>query len=235
MNYGYVTVIGKLNKYYIDKKTKEKHYNYYLVEFEDGYITETECRALKHGKIKNPNIPSVYNVGYIGVGENNSGNSKKHTKEYETWKKMLQRCYDANYQKFEPSYIGTTVDKRWHNFQNFCEDIKSLPNYNKWIVSSEYELDKDILCNQYNINPKIYSKKTCMFIKKKFNSIFKSHNVFRDYIGIRIEDGYTEHFVCFADFARKWDLNSATISGCINGRYKKHKGWIFKIGGKENE
>lgn len=235
MNSGYVTIIGKLNKYYVDKNTGEKHFNYYLVQFEDGYIAETEYRALRHGKIKNPNTPSVYGVGFIGEGIYSSGTSKKHTKEYETWKKMLQRCYDEKYQRLEPSYIGVLVDKRWHNFQNFCEDIKEIQNYNLWLLQNGYELDKDILCERYGINPKIYSKDTCVFIEKKLNSIASGNGKVTGNVAVRLSDGYEECFVCIADFSKKFGLNPSAISGCLKGKHKTHKGWMFRKKGRKEK
>lgn len=134
---------------------------------------EAEYRTFRNGKIKNPNYPSVYNVGYIGEGKWESGNSNKKTKEYETWKKMLQRCYDKKYQEKQPTYKDITVDARWHNFQNFCEDIQNLDGYKDWKNNNGMELDKDILCNILNISPKIYSKDTCMFVTKEKNNLYR--------------------------------------------------------------
>lgn len=163
-----VTIIGKLNKYYLDKKGYE-HYNYYLCEFDDGTIIETEYRTFRNGKIRNPNQPSVYEIGYIGEGKWESGNSKHKTREYEIWKKMLQRCYDKSYHERQPTYSNVIVDTRWHNYQQFCEDIQELIEYKDWKQGQRLELDKDILCEKLNIYPKIYSKDTCMFISKTEN------------------------------------------------------------------
>lgn len=169
---GEVEIVGKLDKFYIDKDGY-RHYNYYLCKFDDGTLVEVEYRALRTGKIKNPNKPSVYGVGYIGEGKYNSGTSKKHTKEYEIWKKMLQRCYDEKYQIAEPTYCGVTVDPTWFNFQQFCEDITKLENYDAWKNNDGYELDKDILCDKFNINPKVYSLATCKFVTKSENNKYK--------------------------------------------------------------
>lgn len=230
-NCGTVTIIGKLNKYYLDKKGY-KHYNYYLCKFDDGTIVETEYKTFKNGKIKNPNYPSVYNVGYLGEGQWNSGTSNKHTKEYEIWKKMLQRCYDKRYYEKQPTYKEVIVDERWFNFQNFCEDIQELKGYKDWKNNRNFELDKDILCNKMNIDPKIYSKDTCLFISKKENNSNKNKNYHltgKTFIGIRLSDGYEEEFVNQPEFAKKWGLTFIGVNSAINGKQKKHKDWIFKI------
>lgn len=137
------------------------------VQFEDGTIVEhKQYNDFKNGKVKNPFFPSVYGFGFIGVGDYKAcdGNGK-HTKCYETWQNMYQRCYYHKWQEKHPSYKGCKVCKEWNNYQAFA----------KWHIENYYEiegqamaLDKDIL----NKGNKVYSPETCIFVPVSINSLF---------------------------------------------------------------
>ena len=120
-------------------------------------------------KVSNPYHKSVFGVGYFGIGKYNS---KIHLKIYKTWASMLQRCYDLKYQEKYLTYIGCSVDEKWHNFQNFAEWIEE--NYETNLIKS-WCLDKDILVK----GNKIYSPKTCCFVPNEVNVLFCKANIIR--------------------------------------------------------
>lgn len=143
---------------------------------------------------------------------------------------MIIRCYDEKYQEKQPTYKGITVDQKWHSFQVFCEDIQFLEGYQDWKNSDSLELDKDILCENMNISPKIYSKDTCLFITKVKNNYYKKLVLTGlKYVAHRVSDGYEEEFENQTEFARKWDLTKQGINYCVKGKTKVHRGWKFKI------
>lgn len=135
------------------------------VRFKNGYEIICERTNIGLGHIRNPYHPSVYGVGYLGVGDYKSNAEGRNAAEYEVWNKMLQRCYSEKYQKRHPTYIGTTVCNEWLNFQNFAKWYNE--NYPK-IESINFQLDKDLL--QGNVENKIYSPETCVFLPKSVNS-----------------------------------------------------------------
>lgn len=179
--------------------------NKILIEFDDEYkhqmITRTE--RIKSGIIKNPFAPSVYGVGYIGVGEFSVIENGKKTQEYGIWHAMIQRCYDDKFQERNPAYKGCTVSSDWLNFQIFA----------KWYTSQEYsnkgyQIDKDILKH----GNKIYSKDNCCLVPKEINSLFT---------GI---DSYSDKYpkgVCYHKATKKY------IAALGNGKAKKYIG-VFK-------
>ena len=133
----------------------------------DGVILQHRhyC-AFKTGQIKNPMFPSVYGVGFVGVGDYKTcdGNGKNR-KRYDTWKGMHERCYDPKYHKKHSTYKDCTVCKEWNNYQMF----------GKWFDINYYEigneqmvLDKDILCK----GNKTYSPDTCVFVPQSINKLF---------------------------------------------------------------
>jgi len=78
---------------------------------------------------------------------------------YVAWSGMFVRCYSKSYQSRRPSYLGCTVDSRWHRFSEF----------RVWMEHQDWEgkeLDKDILVK----GNKIYSPETCAFVDAMTNS-----------------------------------------------------------------
>ena len=160
-NYGKIEIL---------EKKSENQKGLTLKFLEDNTILEnvSQSRVIE-GHLKNPNKKIVYGKGYIGIGvfKTTSGKGKQN-KEYKIWTSMLERCYNEKKLVRSPTYKDCRVDERWHNFQNFCEDLPKLENYEKWLElgGKFYHLDKDFKIK----GNKIYSLNTCMFLDAKINS-----------------------------------------------------------------
>ena len=102
----------------------------------------------------------IYGIGFIGVGNYKSRNKTGHTKAYNAWAAMLQRCYDSKLHLRNPTYKECSVIEEWYNFQNFAGWFEK--NY-----IDGYQLDKDLLIK----GNKIYSPETCCFVPKEINLI----------------------------------------------------------------
>ena len=163
-------------------RTGEKNINTFgsemvIVEYRtnkdvDVYFPEYDCIVknqqygnFKNGKIKCPYERSVYGIGYIGEGDYRVSENGKPTRVYDTWKSMIQRCYDEKFHEKNPTYKNCSVTDEWYNFQNFA----------KWYYENYYEidgekmnLDKDIL----HKGNKIYSPENCIFVPQTINSLF---------------------------------------------------------------
>ena len=142
------------------------------IKFENGFTKVVEKGVLLKGKIKNPYHPTLYNIGYIGIGKYKSyDNSKKLTKSYVVWADMIKRGYDENYKQKYPTYKDVAVCEEWHNFQNFAEWFEE--NYNPEYMEG-WCLDKDIICTEC----KIYSPENCCFVPQEINKLllFKRNN-----------------------------------------------------------
>lgn len=137
------------------------------IKFENGHEVEVYINDVGTGTIKNPYHPSVYGVGYLGVGEYGTKIGGKTTQEYDVWKLMLRRCYDDKSQEKRPTYKDTTICEEWKNFQNFAKWYKD--NYPK-IEGVKFDLDKDLM--QKDIKNKVYSPETCTFLPKNINTFF---------------------------------------------------------------
>lgn len=141
------------------------------VQFEDGTIVEHKqyCH-FKVGSIRNPMTPSLYGVGFMGIGDyKGTDENGKQTKCHKTWSGMYTRCYDPKYHEKYPTYKNCKVCEEWWNHQEFAKWY----NENYYEVGNErMELDKDILCK----GNKVYSPDTCIFVPNSINGLFAKRN-----------------------------------------------------------
>lgn len=137
----------------------------YFPEY-DWIAKNNQYDHFKRGVVRCPYEPRVFNKGYIGEGKYDIyGENTRHNKCYNTWKGMLERCFDEKFQIKQPTYKGCKVCKEWLNFQNFADWY--YKNYYK-INNEKMCLDKDILVK----GNKIYSPETCVFVPHNINILF---------------------------------------------------------------
>ena len=122
--------------------------------------------SLKTGSIKNPYFKKKYNVGYIGDGVYKSTEKGISTRIYNCWDFMIERCYNEKRNVKNKNYTNVVVCEEWHNFQNYAEW------YEKSYIEG-FELDKDLL--QQDVENKIYSPETCIFLPHNIN-VFLTNN-----------------------------------------------------------
>lgn len=108
------------------------------------------------------NTIMVYGVGIndaeYKVSRKENGKEVWRCPFYNQWKNMLARCYSKAYLKQDGKRLGSSVDERWHSFNDFKQ----------WMEKQNWEgnqLDKDLL-SPGNMN---YSPDTCMFVSRQVN------------------------------------------------------------------
>lgn len=149
------------------------------VLWQDGGKTSEVWNDIVIGAIKPLNQPSVAGVGYFGEGRfvPNSyvdvpdGKEAVDSHIYNYWHRMIARCYSEAEQS-RPStkaYIGCTVAKEWHNFQNFAEWASEQRNCGKLEDNGRlYHIDKDIIAP----GNRVYGPDTCVFVPNEVNTFF---------------------------------------------------------------
>lgn len=143
------------------------------IQFENDFIRENvNYNHVKKGTIKNPYHPSVFGVGYLGIGIYKRYLNNKATIHYAEWKNMLNRSYSEKYKKLHPTYKDVIVCEEWKCFQVFSQWVEE--NWETHMNSS-WQLDKDLLIKRN----KIYSPKTCCFIPQEINKLFTKNDKFR--------------------------------------------------------
>lgn len=214
-----------------DKADKKGCHIYCLCEFDDGAIIESSFSNIRSGNVRSPNYKSVCGIGYIGQGTWDTSVNGIQTKEYTLWSNMIKRCYSEKMHRNIPTYKDVVVCNRWHCFQNFCEDIVNINGYEHWKQCSNYELDKDIICERDKISPKIYSEKTCMFVSHNENMTEKNKRTSitgKTYLAIS-PMGKQFEFTNIREFSECHNLYNTHVGSCLQGKASHHKGWTFKI------
>ena len=134
-----------------------------LVKHNDNHCHVATVRAgdLRKGKVKNPYLPSVHGVGFIGIGNHVAKRNGKGTPAYTTWQGMLRRCYCPKKHAKQPTYADCSVHPKWHNFQVFAEWFEQQYFATCW------QLDKDLIVE----GNKVYSDTTCVFVPQQINKL----------------------------------------------------------------
>lgn len=197
-------------------------------EFQDKHKVKvhTNYNNFQKGLVKNPYHPSVYGVGIIGIKYPVSINSIR-TKEYCVWHSLIKRCYDPKTREKQPTYQTVSICEEWLLFENFCDWLRSQPNFDKWLNGGRWALDKDILIKRN----KVYSLDTCCLVPQNVNCLFLKREAQRGKypIGVRYrEDGFVA--ICrnpFLDKAEEIGLYSTPENAFYQG-YKPYKEDIIK-------
>ena len=139
------------------------------VEHQDSHLHWAVVRAtnLREGKIKNPYHPVVFGVGYMGYGKHSGFVNGKPAPAYDSWARMLKRCYDPAYHNKQPTYVGCSVADEWHNFQVYAEWYYGQPNGQ----NPDFQLDKDLRIG----GNKQYGPDACSFVPQQINILLADH------------------------------------------------------------
>ena len=140
------------------------------------------------------------------------------------WYAMISRCTDPKHPQY-PKYgaVGVKVCRAWLDKEVFIRDCKNLLGYDpKAILRNSLHLDKDSLKK----GNKMYSPSTCVFICISENNKVKPSQML-EFIAVSPEGvEYTVNNQ--SEFATEYDLRQSTISDCLKGRVKRHRGWTFR-------
>jgi hypothetical protein len=118
---------------------------------------------LRNGRVKDYASPSLFGVGFIGLGIHKLHINSQITKVGSLWINALKRCY---FLPVQASYSRTTVSDEFHNFQMFAEWY--LQQQNRQFP--DLELDKDLLAFlRGSQSAPQYSATTCALIPASLN------------------------------------------------------------------
>lgn len=147
-----------LRRYFTGIPCKRGH----IAERRVGSTYCLQCEVLSEeelrGKIK------IYGVGYNSLLRGEDGFSSRPVggirREYDHWRRMLQRSYDPKWKEVHPTYEECWVNPSWHDYQDFAS----------WYDSCEFknitwDLDKDLLI----VSNKEYGPDTCVFLPEEIN------------------------------------------------------------------
>ena len=146
-----------------------KYNNSYNVDIQflkTGFETSVHLGSIRNGSVKDPYLPSVYGVGVLGAKYPSTINGV-NTKEYELWKRMLERCYSDALKKRYPTYEGCEVSDNFKSYEYFYEWCHKQVGFANDGNGNPFHLDKDLLVK----GNKVYSEDSCVFIPSEINSL----------------------------------------------------------------
>ena len=175
-------------------------YNKYTdvkVRFDPPYSCEivTTFGLFKRGSLENPMFPSVFGVGYKGIGPYVT--SQSHD-AYSIWHGLLSRCYNSACSVY-PIYggRGVKVDPVWHDFQAFAKWFDE----NRYLVDGEeLHLDKDMF------GRKLYGPDSSVLLPSRINASMLRYDSKHSCIRKRDKG--------FSVSLRKPDSRKAVLVGC---------------------
>lgn len=163
-----IGTIGKNNKGTYMKIVAVRSSMDFDVEFlDEHHYVRKHCTSAnwKKGSIKNPFDKTIFNIGYLGVGEYKAKENGKPTLPYSIWLHMIERCYAEHKQDEHPAYYGISeCCKEWLNYQVFAEWYMN----NRYEIDERLDLDKDIMFP----GNKIYSPYHCLLVPHRINLMF---------------------------------------------------------------
>lgn len=159
----------------------------------------------------------------FGVGINDL-RGYQNTVLYNTWRKMLERCYSEKYRLKKPTYKECSVCTEWHRLSNF--KIWFVDNYKEG-----YHLDKDILGK----NSKIYSPNTCSFIPPEINTLLLNNASRRGAypVGVSFDKKRKRYVAQINSFGNNKKIGYFEDTGTAFLAYKKEKESYVKYVAKE--
>ena len=107
---------------------------------------------------------TVYGVGLNDVDFRVRVDSKPIW-QYQLWKSMMGRCFDAKYKQRRPTYEDATCCDEWLYFANFLEWLNKEVEYKGKPEGTE--LDKDIIVK----GNQTYSPEFCSFVPTAVNKL----------------------------------------------------------------
>jgi hypothetical protein len=197
------------------------------IRFDTGVLLKNRCyRDIAIGAIKNPLHPSVYGVGYYGIGEYDYNARSKNLKGYKTWSGLLERVFSKLYIEKQPTYKDVTVCEEWKNFNKFMRWFEN--NYNPETMQG-WQLDKDILVK----GNKVYSPETCGFVPQEINALFTKRQNDRGDLPIGVQREGNSFKASFTRGSKRVYLGLFSTKEEAFQVYKVAKeGWIKEVAEK---
>lgn len=145
-------------------------------------------------------------------------------KVYMIWYNMIRRCENPNCESYKKyGAKGVVVCEEWHDFERFLLDVPKIKGFDKEkLLNGQLSFDKDIYGNS-----KEYCVEKCCFVSKEVNNQYKP-NQQKCIIGFS-PNGEIFKFFNQSKFAKEHGLRQSTISDCLSGKCKTHRGWRFQI------
>lgn len=161
-------------------------------------------------------------VGITFYGDRKRAVENGQKRLYAAWSRMFYRCYSKAVHRDYPTYIGCSVDERFHRLVDFLSWAEHQVGHN----SEGFQLDKDILRK----GNKVYGPDTCCFIPKEINTLLSLSGAIRgEYpIGVGKLAAYERFFACVTTRGKRLHIGLYDTPEIAFMAYKAKKEEIVK-------
>ena len=192
----------------------------YLIRFDaTGSEKIVDRNQIKNGAVADDFDPHIYGVAYKG---DIKCVSRLEKKAFSNWNAMISRCYnvaDVNYDAYGKN--GVTVDKRWHCFKNFYEDLPSIEGFEEEaFLLGKINLDKEYR----SMDNKVYSLCQCGFISVTAN---RKKQPSKQKRLVAAKGDMLVEFTNISEFCEKYNLRTGSVKKALDNN-TIYKGWRFK-------
>jgi len=137
---------------------------------------------------------------------------------------MIGRCYDKNHSAYK-SYgaKGVYVEEYLLNFKNYCDFLKTLPNYNKLKKNPKaWQVDKDLKSG------KCYSKDTLTIMKNEDNLELENCTKRVKINQYTTNNKYIQTFESINQAEKITHIHRGNIARCVRGQSHTAGGFKWK-------
>lgn len=139
----------------------------------------------------------IYGIG-LNSGKYPAKVNGKNTHIYNLWRNVLARCYDPNYHREKPTYVGCSVSGNFQNYSYFYEWAQQQIGFGQ----ENYHLDKDLILR----GNRVYSEDTCVFLPWELNGLLLSRKSARGTLPIGVSDHRGRFRACCSGSSRLYHI-----------------------------
>ena len=149
---------------------------------------------------------------------------KTNTRLFRIWQGMKDRCNNPS----NPEYKyyggkGVFVDSIWK------DDFESFYN---WAINNGYKdnlvIDKDILCDENNLEPKFYSPDTCLWITPEENTFQANKSKVKEVYQYDIDNNFIAKYASQSEASRQTGISQGNIGQVLKGRRNQSGGYKWQ-------
>lgn len=149
---------------------------------------------------------------------------KTNTRLFRIWQGMNDRCSNPN--NLEYKYYGgkgVFVHAIWK------DDFKS---FYSWAMQNGYDdslvIDKDILCDENNLNPKFYSPDTCLWVTPEENTFQANKSKVKEIYQFDLDNNFIAKYASQSEASRQTNISQGNIGQALNGKRTQSGGYKWQ-------